>query len=93
MIINKVDNPYIVFDLDDTLFQEVDYLKSAYKEIAKLVSPVDPEPVYSEMFERYKAGENVLVNQVGCYGINLGRIDFYFDKNKAHTNQGRSIIV
>src|SRR4030066_799712 len=24
-------------------------------------------------------GENVLVNQVGCYGINLGRIDFYFD--------------
>ena len=40
-----------------------------------------------------KAGQDVLVNQVGCYGINLGRIDFYFDKDKAHTNQGRSIIV
>lgn len=40
-----------------------------------------------------KAGENVLVNQVGCYGINLGRIDFYFDKSKSHTNEAKSIIV
>lgn len=40
-----------------------------------------------------KAGENVLINQVGCYGINLGRIDFYFDKNKKYKNQGKSIIV
>lgn len=40
-----------------------------------------------------RAGEDVLVNQVGCYGINLGRIDFYFDKNKAHTHNGKSIIV
>ncbi len=24
-------------------------------------------------------GKNMLINQVGCYGINLGRIDFYFD--------------
>lgn len=27
-------------------------------------------------------GQDVIVNQVGCYGINLGRIDFYFDKGK-----------
>ncbi len=39
-------------------------------------------------------GKEVLINQVGCYGINLGRIDFYFDKkNKATANSGRSIIV
>lgn len=25
-------------------------------------------------------GKQVIVNQVGCYGINLGRIDFYFGK-------------
>ncbi len=29
-----------------------------------------------------KAGKNVLVNQVGWAGLLLGRIDFYFDKNK-----------
>ena len=38
-------------------------------------------------------GENVLVNQVGCYGINVGRIDFYFDSDKSKTSKGKSIIV
>ncbi|CAN1517119.1 UshA 5'-nucleotidase/2',3'-cyclic phosphodiesterase and related esterases [Flavobacteriaceae bacterium] len=37
--------------------------------------------------------KEVLVNQVGCYGINLGRIDFYFDSNKQKSAQGKSIIV
>ena len=35
----------------------------------------------------------VLVNQVGCYGLNVGRIDFYFDKNKSVTADGISISV
>ena len=38
-------------------------------------------------------GKNVLVNQVGCYGINVGRIDFTFDDDKAKANEARSIIV
>jgi 5'-nucleotidase len=38
-------------------------------------------------------GEDVLVNQVGCYGINVGRIDFYFDNKKNITSNGKSIIV
>lgn len=37
--------------------------------------------------------KEVLVNQVGCYGINLGRIDFYFDNDKAKSANGKSIIV
>lgn len=37
--------------------------------------------------------KNMLINQVGCYGINLGRIDFYFDKNKNKSVNGTSIIV
>ena len=37
--------------------------------------------------------KEVLINQVGCYGINLGRIDFYFDTNREKTSQGKSIIV
>ena len=28
------------------------------------------------------AGKDVMVNQVGCYGINLGRIDFYLKEGK-----------
>lgn len=38
-------------------------------------------------------GENVLVNQVGCFGLYLGRIDFYFDENGQTGNNGTTIIV
>ncbi|MDG5491704.1 bifunctional UDP-sugar hydrolase/5'-nucleotidase [Psychroserpens sp. SPM9] len=38
-------------------------------------------------------GKNLLVNQVGCYGINLGKIDFYFDADKNKSANGTSIIV
>jgi 5'-nucleotidase len=38
-------------------------------------------------------GSDVLVNQVGCYGINLGRIDFYLDADKTKSTQGKSIVV
>ncbi|WCO00520.1 bifunctional metallophosphatase/5'-nucleotidase [Psychroserpens ponticola] len=40
-----------------------------------------------------KNGKKTLVNQVGCYGINLGKIDFYFDSNKNKSANGTSIIV
>ncbi|MDI1316953.1 metallophosphatase [Flavobacterium sp.] len=39
------------------------------------------------------AGKDVLVNQVGCYGINLGRIDFHFDTDASKIALGKSIIV
>ena len=71
MIINKADKPYIVFDLDDTIFQEVDYLKSAYREIAQLVSPDQADNVYAEMFNRYKAGENVFAWLIIEYGSSV----------------------
>ena len=38
-------------------------------------------------------GKDVLINQVGCYGINLGRIDFYLDSDNAQSNAGKSITV
>ncbi|ALJ06610.1 metallophosphatase [Pseudalgibacter alginicilyticus] len=37
--------------------------------------------------------KEILVNQVGCYGLNLGKIDFYFDTNKNKVYNGTSIIV
>lgn len=48
-----------------------------------------PKPTIVKNIE----GKNVLVNQVGCYGINLGRIDFYFDTDKNKSANGTSIIV
>jgi 5'-nucleotidase len=42
-----------------------------------------------------KNSENkeVMVNQVGCYGVNLGRVDFYFDTDNTKLSDGKSIIV
>ena len=37
--------------------------------------------------------KEVLINQVGCYGLNLGRIDFYMTNDKQIASKGKSIIV
>ena len=37
--------------------------------------------------------ENVLVNQVGAYGVNLGRVDFYFDENNQREISNKTIIL
>tara|TARA_R110002012_G_scaffold322096_1_gene555386 strand:+ start:74381 stop:75289 length:909 start_codon:yes stop_codon:yes gene_type:complete len=38
-------------------------------------------------------GTQVLVNQVGCYGVHLGKIDFYFDSEKNISSEGVSISI
>ena len=43
--------------------------------------------------EKNSDDKNVLVNQVGCYGLYLGQVDFYFDSNKNKSADGVSIIV
>lgn len=43
--------------------------------------------------EKNSVGENVLVNQVGAYGLYLGKIDFYFEPGKIAKANGASIIV
>ncbi|HSM63414.1 MAG TPA: metallophosphatase [Gillisia sp.] len=40
-----------------------------------------------------KSGGKVLINQVGCYGLYLGRIDFYLDRENNISGDGRSISV
>ena len=40
-----------------------------------------------------RKGQEVLVNQVGCFGLNLGRIDFYFDSRTKVKGDGISISV
>ncbi len=38
-------------------------------------------------------GIDTIINQVGCYGLNLGRLDFYFKKGKTSGFHGKSISV
>lgn len=46
------------------------------------------EPVKVKNLEN----KDVIINQVGCFGINLGKIDFYFSENNKH-KEGMSINV
>ena len=38
----------VVFDLDDTLYNEVQYLKSAYLEIATTLEPADSKELFAK---------------------------------------------
>ena len=46
------------------------------------------EPVKVKNLEN----KDVIINQVGCFGINLGKIDFYFSENNKH-QEGMSINI
>jgi 5'-nucleotidase len=48
-----------------------------------------PKPTVVKNIE----GKNMLVNQVGCFGLYLGRIDFYFDETGNAGSNGTIIIV
>ena len=45
------------------------------------------------VIEKNSEGKEVLINQVGCFGVNLGRIDFYLTNDKLYHNQTKNIIV
>jgi 5'-nucleotidase len=42
--------------------------------------------------EKNLDGEQVVINQVGCYGLNLGQIDFYFSEGRT-VFEGKTIVV
>ncbi len=45
------------------------------------------------VIEKNSEGKEVVINQVGCFGINLGRIDFYLSNDKSYHNHTKNIIV
>jgi len=45
------------------------------------------------VIEKNSDGKEVLINQVGCYGLNLGRIDFYYSNDEKIKNNGKSIQI
>jgi putative hydrolase of the HAD superfamily len=52
-------NTVIVFDLDDTMYKEIDYLRSAFQEISDKIPGNIGTQVYPEMLKMHVAGEDV----------------------------------
>lgn len=55
-----MDKKTIIFDLDDTLIPEIDYLKSAFQEIAYIVD-AENKTLFGEMVQWYQNKENVFL--------------------------------
>ena len=65
---NYIDDvKVIIFDLDDTLYNEEDYIKSGYKNIAKCFKNVNN--MYNELYDAYKDGKKAIDYVFEKYGL------------------------
>lgn len=58
----------VCFDLDDTLFKEIDFLKSAYREIAETVGHPEAVP---QMVDWYHEKKNVFAELIGAFNLDV----------------------
>ncbi|NAS12356.1 HAD family hydrolase [Poritiphilus flavus] len=71
----KVDSKtVIVFDLDDTIYNELEFLRSAYIHIARQLDPEDWRKLYVLMFSLYRNKEDVFGMLSEQYGISKTRL-------------------
>ncbi len=76
----------ICFDLDDTLYKEIDFLKSAYREIALCAAQGDrmlADRAYTEMLQAYKDGGNAFQRLNEWFGVTTPVAD-YLAMYRAH---------
>ncbi len=67
-------NIVFVCDLDDTLYKEIDFLKSAYKEIAHYIANktecnLNVNSLYDVLIKAYNNGENAFAKVISTYNL------------------------
>lgn len=79
-----IKNPKLtvfVFDLDDTLFKEIDFLRSGFLSILKAGNLIDEEDLIEEMIDWYHQGKDVFADLIKahpeCGLAKLQMIDIY----------------
>lgn len=65
-----------IFDLDDTLYKECDFLKSAYRAIALRLQALGVDDAYPQMLAWYEARGNVFKNVNQYYHLNIPMEDY-----------------
>ncbi|WP_262435933.1 HAD family hydrolase [Jilunia laotingensis] len=74
----------VIFDLDDTLYKEIDYLRSAYKEISDFIeSEYDKREIYEFMISCYKAGRNTFAEVIREYNLPIS-VDYLISIYRSH---------
>jgi len=71
----KVDaRTVIVFDLDDTLYNEMEYLRSAYTEIAKSLDSDNWRPLFARMYSLFRSKQDVFDFVASTYQIDKSEL-------------------
>lgn len=77
----------VVFDLDDTLYKEIDFLKSGYRKVAdyvgKQISLSSVNDIYYDILSWYSRGENAFEKLNEKYGLDIP-IKEYLDIYRYH---------
>ncbi len=60
MLLSVDSKTVVVFDLDDTLYKEVDFVRSAFRRISETVFPLTKIDVFDEMWVDYLQGKEAL---------------------------------
>jgi len=87
MIIKVNQNSVFVFDLDDTLYCEIDFLKSAYRSIAQRIAPEQDLELYEEMMKIYNGGENTFKYVIEKYPEKKYTLDILIEYYRNHNPQ------
>lgn len=79
-------NRVVIFDLDDTLYKEIDFLKSGYRKVAELVAKqygCDARVIYDHLLRWYYNGDNAFacMNEEYSFG---NPINEYLDIYRSH---------
>lgn len=94
----------VCFDLDDTLYKEIDYLKSAYREIATFAvdychgcsdSPIILSvKAYEAMLTTYKEGQNAFERLNAFLGIDLPISEYLqmYRKHKPNISLSETVV-
>lgn len=61
----------VIFDLDDTLYSELDYMKSGYKAVSEYILSIEGINIYLDMLLAYNNGMNVFETIIKEYNLSL----------------------
>lgn len=83
MILKMHNREFVVFDLDDTLYKEIDFLKSAYREIASFIDEECAEDIYTFMMNVYQNGGDAFGEVIKKYQPNVSKEEL-LDSYRSH---------
>ena len=96
----KTGNKVVVFDLDDTLYNEIDFLKSAFYQISEIIEKnfnINKDIVYNDLLMFYSNNENAFKCIINKFNLKLSveyLLNFYRNhKPKINFSNSNSLLL